>query len=354
MGARGRARRPRVLSFLLYFALAVFTSAGPALSYENGGTEPGVRASGPAYSSEAAMNDKHAAPFAGRGEPLTPEERYILERKGTEPAFSGRFWNHFTEGSYRCRRCDAPLYPSDAKFESRCGWPSFDDALPGAVRQVPDADGMRTEIVCAACGGHLGHVFTGEGFTPKNTRHCVNSLSLCFVPQDEEKEAKQTGPELETAIFAGGCFWGVEHLFRQRPGVMSAVSGYTGGHTPDPDYRSVCTGTTGHAEAVRVVFSPAETDFETLCRFFFELHDPTQKNRQGPDIGSQYRSAVFYTSDAQREIAMRLADVLRRKGLDVVTEITPAGPFYEAEPYHQRYLERHPERGCHLPVKRFD
>ncbi len=295
-------------------------------------------------------NNTHTAPFAGRGEPLTPEERHILEHKGTERAFSGRFWNHFKDGSYRCRRCDAPLYPSDAKFESRCGWPSFDDALPGAVRQVPDADGMRTEIVCAACGGHLGHVFTGEGFTPKNTRHCVNSLSLCFVPEEE----KQIGPGRETAIFAGGCFWGVEHLFRRQPGVVSAVSGYTGGSTADPDYRSVCTGTTGHAEAVKVVFSPEETDFETLCRFFFELHDPTQKNRQGPDVGTQYRSAVFYTSDAQRETAMRLADVLRRKGLDVATEITPAGPFYEAEAYHQRYLERHPERGCHLPVKRFD
>ena len=216
--------------------------------------------------------------------PLTPDEEQVIAHGATEPPFSGRYWNHKADGTYACRRCGATLYRSGDKFDSGCGWPSFDDAVPGSVLRRPDPDGHRTEIVCAACGAHLGHVFEGERFTPKNTRHCVNSLSLEFIP---EKTSECT----EEAIFAGGCFWGVEDAFQSVPGVCDAESGYTGGTVPNPTYEQVCTGRTGHAEAVRVTYDPAKVSFEELARLFFEIHDPTQINRQGPDVVSSILSS---------------------------------------------------------------
>ncbi|RMD73579.1 MAG: bifunctional methionine sulfoxide reductase B/A protein, partial [Lentisphaerae bacterium] len=265
--------------------------------------------------------------------PLSPEERRVIVEKGTEPPFSGEYNEHFANGVYCCRRCGAELYESDSKFRSHCGWPSFDDEIEGAVCRVPDADGVRTEIVCANCGGHLGHVFVGEQLTPKNIRHCVNSLSLRFVPADER-------PHLERAVFAGGCFWGVEYHLQQLPGVRTVVSGYTGGKVPYPSYRQVCSGNTGHVEAVLVRYDPSLVSYRDLAKVFFEIHDPTQKDGQGPDIGSQYRSAVFWYDDEQRRIVESLIAELRQRGLDVATRVQKAGPFYAAEPYHQNYYLR--------------
>lgn len=288
-----------------------------------------------------AQNEKETKPA-----PLNAEERRVILEGGTERAFTGKYWNHFEKGAYGCRQCGKLLYISGDKFESHCGWPSFDDEIPGAVRRLPDADGMRTEIRCAKCDGHLGHVFLGERLTEKNTRHCVNSISLQFIPKEKVN--------VETAYLAGGCFWGVEHHLEQLDGVLFAQSGYMGGKMDRPSYNDVSTGRTGHAEVVQVVFDPKATSFEKVAKRFFEVHDPTQRNRQGPDIGTQYRSVVFHTSEEQRKTTEKLIGQLKANGYDVVTQVVPAMEFWPAEDYHQDYIRRHPERTCHAPVARFD
>lgn len=291
---------------------------------------------------------------------LTEEEKRVILQKGTERPFTGKYYDFKDKGTYVCKQCGAPLYRSETKFDSDCGWPAFDDEIPGAVTRVPDADGRRTEIVCANCGGHLGHVFKGEGFTAKNIRHCVNSISMDFVPADAPSKVQSvaaTGQKkepAETAIFAGGCFWGVEYLMQKQPGVLSVESGYIGGKTQNPTYEQVSSKTSGHAEAVKIVFDPSKVSYETLAKLFFEIHDPTQLNRQGPDVGTQYRSEVFYTTPLQKAIAEKLISRLRIKGYDVKTEVAPATTFWPAESYHQDYYEH---KGtlpyCHTYTKRF-
>ncbi len=292
----------------------------------------------PACRGRDAMTDQNG--------PLSEQEERVIRGKGTERPFSGRYWNHHEAGTYACRLCGAPLFESGAKFDSGTGWPSFDTALPGAVRRIADADGMRTEIVCARCGGHLGHVFVGEGFTASGERHCVNSASLQFAP---------AALTTRTAYFAGGCFWGVEHLMSQVEGINDVASGYMGGRIEAPTYEAVCGGRTGHVEAVRVTYDPARVSYEALARRFFEIHDPTQADGQGPDIGEQYRSVVFVSNPEERAVIEGLIGRLQARGYRVATRIEAAGTFWPAEDYHQDYYRRKgQEPYCHRPVPRFE
>ena len=294
------------------------------------------------YVDEVKMYDKES-----NYNKLTDKEKWVILKKGTEAPFTGKYDDHYKKGIYTCRQCGAKLYESSSKFKSSCGWPSFDDEIEGAVKHLPDADGMRTEIVCANCEGHLGHVFLGEKYTAKNTRHCVNSISMEFVPAENKTN-------LQTAIFASGCFWGVEYYFSKFDGVVSAAAGYTGGKVKNPTYEQVCTGKTGHAEAVRVVFDPSKTTYLDLAKLYFETHDFTQLNRQGPDIGTQYRSEIFYTDDGQKQVAEKLIKQLKAKGYDVKTALNKAGKFYEAEDYHQDYFQKKGKTPtCHIYKKIF-
>jgi peptide methionine sulfoxide reductase msrA/msrB len=276
---------------------------------------------------------------------LTQAEQAVILYKGTERPYTGEFLNNKQKGTYVCKQCDAPLYKSEDKFDSHCGWPSFDDEIPGAVKRIPDADGQRTEILCANCGGHLGHVFTGEGFTPKNTRHCVNSISMKFVPDKSEKAV---------AYFASGCFWGTEYHFMKAKGVIETTVGYMGGFTQSPTYREVCTGTTGHIETTEVIYNPTETSFEELLKLYYETHDFEQVGGQGPDIGEQYQSVIFYLNDEQKAMAEKYINILRSKGYKPATQLRLAPEFWAAEDYHQEYYSK--KNGtpyCHVYRKIF-
>jgi peptide methionine sulfoxide reductase msrA/msrB len=272
----------------------------------------------------------------------------VVLNKGTEPPFSGEYDNFDDKGTYLCRQCGLALFRSQTKFHSGCGWPSFDEEISGAVKREQDADGTRVEILCARCHAHLGHVFKGEGFTKNNVRHCVNSLSLDFV-------SDLTVTDTEEAIFAAGCFWGVEYYFKKLPGVLKTEVGYVGGHKKNPTYAEVCTGKTGHLEGVRVIYDPAKVSYEQLVKYFFEIHDPTQQNGQGPDHGHQYLSAIFYYDETQKEIATKLMVTLKQKQLSLATKLLLAATFWPAEKYHQNYYAKTgKEPYCHFYTKRFD
>jgi len=283
---------------------------------------------------------------------LTDEETRVIVYKGTERAYLGEFVDNHEDGVYTCRRCDTPLFKADSKFESGCGWPSFDNTIKGAVEEIPDADGSRTEIVCSNCKGHLGHVFKGEGFTDTSVRHCVNSISMNF--ESDIDLPKDT--TLDTVIFASGCFWGTEYFFEQTEGVTATQVGYIGGHVDNATYEEVSSGSTGHAEAVEITYDTRKTDFKTMCKLFFETHNPEQVNGQGNDIGTQYRSGVFYTNENQKEVTEELISILETKnGLNVATEVTKATTFWKGEVYHENYYSnKSATPSCHGYFKLFD
>ena len=272
---------------------------------------------------------------------LTPEEERVIVHKGTEAPYTGEYVNNKKKGIYVCRRCNTPLYNSSDKFDSHCGWPSFDDEIEGAVTRIPDADGRRTEIICNKCKAHLGHVFLNEGFTAKNTRHCVNSISLKFIAEENKM--------IKKAYFASGCFWGTEYYFMKAKGVSHTAVGFMGGHVEDPSYEQVCQKNTGHLETTEVEYDTSKASYEELIKLFFETHDFTQTNGQGPDIGPQYLSCIFYTTDEEKDIAEKYIEILESKGYKVATMLKPASTFWKAEDYHQQYYEHKGTKPyCHV------
>ncbi len=341
--------RPRLFwgGMALTVALAGF---GFALS----NTHQPVAAAGPIPREGQVTDSKKPSP-AELKQKLTPMQFHVTQEAGTEPPFQNAFWNEHREGVYVDIVSGKPLFSSKDKFDSGCGWPSFTKPLEGkdVVEKRDSSVGMvRTEVRSKEADSHLGHVFDDGPRDRGGLRYCINSASLRFVPvEDLDKEGLGSflplfgkaapAPKEEVATLAGGCFWGMEDLIRKQPGVTAIEVGYTGGKVANATYQNH----EGHAEAVQIRFDPTKTTYDALLRFFFRMHDPTTLNRQGNDLGTSYRSAIFFHSEAQKQTAERVKAEVDASGKwkrPIVTEITSAGPWWKAEEYHQDYLVKNP------------
>ncbi len=314
---------------------------------------------------------------------LTFEQFNVTQNAGTEQPYKNAYWNHYEEGIYVDVVSGEPLFSSLDKYDSKCGWPSFSKPIEGVkIKELKDNKlaQERTEVRSGAADSHLGHVFN-DGPPSTGLRYCINSAAMRFVPKDRleaegygqylplfGKKKSEEAPSmatlgarfgkkyvpdpLSTATLAGGCFWGMEDILRKLPGVVDTRVGYTGGYEKNPTYETVKKGSSGHAEAIEIRFDPKKVSYEKILELFFKMHDPTTKNRQGNDVGTQYRSAIFYQDEDQKKVAERVKAAVQKSGKwkkDIVTEISPLLEFYAAEDYHQDYLVKNPGGySCHF------
>ena len=270
---------------------------------------------------------------------LSPDLYAVARQADTERAFTGTMWNSETKGTYYCATCGLRLFKSNQKFTSSCGWPSFfeQDNKNSIVFKDDNAYGMRrTEALCGRCDSHLGHLFD-DGPEPTGKRYCMNAISLDFVP-----DTIATQGNLETIVIGGGCYWCVEAVYENLEGVDKVVSGFAGGKVADPSYEEVCTGTTGAAEVVEITYDQTKTTLDEIFKVFFTVHDPTTLNRQGGDVGTQYRSVIFYKNEVQKKEAEKIIFELNNAkvyGSKIVTTLEPFTVFYKAKDYHQNYYQ---------------
>jgi peptide methionine sulfoxide reductase msrA/msrB len=346
-------------------AVAVVLAAGAFSVVRNAKAAASKEAS---TSKPETMNDFNKPDPALLKKKLSPEQFAVTQQCGTEPPFRNAYWDNHKPGIYVDVVSGEPLFSSLDKFDSGTGWPSFTQPIPGteiAEKKDTSFGSVRTEVRSKKADSHLGHVFDDGPRDKGGMRYCINSASLKFIPVEEMEQAGYgqllapfvaaglvKASKTETAILAGGCFWGMEEIIRQIPGVTKTTVGYCGGKTADPTYKQVCTGTTGHAEAIEVVFDPARLSYEGLLGYFFRMHDPTTLNRQHNDVGTQYRSAIFYTSEEQKKTAEGVKAKLeqaKKFNRPITTEIAAASKFYPAEEYHQKYLVKNPGGyTCHV------
>jgi peptide methionine sulfoxide reductase msrA/msrB len=288
---------------------------------------------------------------------LTPEQFYIMRREGTEHPFSGDYHPKNEPGIFRCAACGLSLYDGATEFHSGTGWPSFYQPIAkNHVIEKTDADGMRTEVECARCGGHLGHVFN-DGPQPTGLRYCMNSPALKFISDASVAEKTATNAsekKLQKATFGAGCFWSMEAIYSQLKGVTKVEPGYAGGTAPNPTYEQVGSGQTGYAETIDVTFDPKVISYRELLDVLFTVHDPTTLNRQGADVGTQYRSVIFYHDDAQKSEAENFIKQLSAEKVfadPIVTQVQPFKGFYRAEDYHLNYYSKNPNQGyCRVVI----